>query len=259
MKDLNQLYIMQHVLDVLIAKIGKRTSKGFAAVSISKAIMVLRDEYDCFNYVIINENRYTEGGNSLTVSEEINTVDSYEFYSSLKALIEKTFQCIDTTSDIYFVNEVRESLSDVFYTINNLEEIEKNKDKQKIILVDDDPDLIETVTKVLDKISDEYEIIGANSGVEFFDLLGNGLKPDLILLDIMMPGVDGWNVFTRLKENECWREIPIVFLTAKTDSFSKGFGRFSADDYITKPFDVEDLKNRIDKILKERKNYVKEK
>ncbi len=257
MKDLNQLYILNHVLDVLIDKIGKRTSRGFAAVSISKAIMNLRDKYDCFNYVIINENRYTEGVNALTVSEEINSVDSYEFYNALKALIDQTFHCIDHTADIYFVNEVRESLSDVFYTINNLDEIEKNKDKKQIILVDDDPDLIETVTKALCKISNEYEIIGANSGVEFFDLLANGLKPDLILLDIMMPGIDGWNVFSRLKENKSWRNIPIVFLTAKTDSFSKGMGSFSAEDYITKPFDVKDLKERIDKILKERKKYTK--
>ena len=82
------------------------------------------------------------------------------------------------------------------------------------------------------------------------DFVNEGNIPDLILLDIMMPGVNGWDLFAKLKEIPQIREVPIVFLTAKTDEFSQGFGKLSAHDYITKPFDINDLKKRIEKILK---------
>jgi len=85
--------------------------------------------------------------------------------------------------------------------------------------------------------------------MECFEFLKKGDRPDIILLDIMMPEIDGWQVFAKLKENPEWREIPIVFLTAKIDEYSKGFGKLSADDYIEKPFEIEDLKERINKIL----------
>jgi two-component system sensor histidine kinase/response regulator len=74
-------------------------------------------------------------------------------------------------------------------------------------------------------------------------------KPDLVLLDIMMPEVSGWDVAAKIKENPEWKEIPIVFLTAKGDTMSIGMGNLAAEDYIVKPFDVRDLKERIDKIL----------
>ena len=121
--------------------------------------------------------------------------------------------------------------------------------KKKIIIVDDNPDLVYTVKKVLERLIDGYEVTGAGSGNECFDLLKKGEIPDLILLDIMMPQMDGWQVFAKLKENPGWREIPIVFLTAKTDEYSKGFGKISAHDYIEKPFEMSELKVRIDKVL----------
>ena len=118
-----------------------------------------------------------------------------------------------------------------------------------IIMVDDNVDLIHVVKKSLENMEDGYEVISANRGQECFDLLKEGTLPDLILLDIMMPEMNGWDVFAKLKENTEWRKIPIVFLTAKTDSFSKGFGMIPAQDYIEKPFEIADLKKRIDKIL----------
>ena len=121
--------------------------------------------------------------------------------------------------------------------------------KKKIIIVDDNTDLVYTVKKVLERLIDGYEVTGAGSGNECFDLLKKGEIPDLILLDIMMPQMDGWQVFAKLKENPGWREIPIVFLTAKTDEYSKGFGKISAHDYIEKPFEMSELKVRIDKVL----------
>ena len=117
------------------------------------------------------------------------------------------------------------------------------------MLVDDNPDLIHMVKKGLERLDDEYEVTSATSGNECFEQLKHGEIPDLILLDIMMPEADGWKVFAELKENPVWRDIIIVFLTAKTDPYSKGFGKITAEDYIEKPFEINDLKKRIDKVL----------
>ena len=94
-----------------------------------------------------------------------------------------------------------------------------------------------------------YEVTGANGGKECLELLKRGDMPNIILLDVMMPEINGWDVFAKLKEKPEWREIPIIFLTAKTDDYSKGFGKLTADDYITKPFEIRDLKERVDKVL----------
>ena len=119
--------------------------------------------------------------------------------------------------------------------------------KKKVMIVDDNPDLLYIVKKGLNK--EEFEVARANGGKECFELLNKGNIPDIILLDIMMPEINGWDVFAKLKEKPEWREIPIIFLTAKTDDYSKGFGKLTADDYITKPFEIPVLKGRIEKIL----------
>lgn len=124
--------------------------------------------------------------------------------------------------------------------------------KKKIMVVDDEPDQIYSI-KLLLEHSDGYEVIGAKSGMECLELLKNKKIPDLILLDIMMPEMSGWDVFEHLKEKTEWKEIPIVFLTALTDEYSKTLGQMTADDYIEKPYDSEHLKNRIEKVLKKNK------
>ena len=121
--------------------------------------------------------------------------------------------------------------------------------KKKVLIVDDNTDLLYMVKKGLERYSNDYEVTGANGEKECFDLLKKEETPDLILLDVMMPEIDGWQVFAKLKENPEWREIPIIFLTAKTDAYSKGFGKISAEDYVEKPFEIPDLKMRIDKVL----------
>ncbi|EMR75154.1 response regulator with CheY-like receiver domain and winged-helix DNA-binding domain [Thermoplasmatales archaeon SCGC AB-540-F20] len=125
--------------------------------------------------------------------------------------------------------------------------------KKKIMVVDDEPDQVYTIQQFFE-FSGKYEVIGANSGMECVEVLKNEKKlPDLILLDIMMPEKSGWDVFAQLKEKTEWREIPIIFLTALTDEYSKGFGSISADDYIEKPYDLDELKKRIEKVLNKTK------
>ena len=119
---------------------------------------------------------------------------------------------------------------------------------KKIFVVDDNPDVIFSVKSGLEALSEDYEIQGANSGEKCLEMLETN-TPDLILLDIMMPGMSGWKTFDKIKENESWKEIPIVFLTARTDRVAKNAGGFLGEDYVEKPFEINDLKVRIEKHL----------
>jgi len=119
---------------------------------------------------------------------------------------------------------------------------------KRILNVDDDPDQIYAVKRRLEKM-DDYEVDGVEGGKQCLEWLRHHEKPDLILLDVMMPGMNGWQVFKQLRMHDEWKDIPIVFLTARTDSFSKGFGKIIGDAYIEKPFDVEALQNKIEEIL----------
>jgi len=117
------------------------------------------------------------------------------------------------------------------------------------MVVDDEPDQIFTVKTILDNFSNEYEIIGANSGSDCLKLLKNNQIPDLILLDIMMPKMSGWEVYSCLKENSSWKNIPIVFITARNDIVAKKAGGFLGHDYIEKPYKEKELIKRIYIIL----------
>jgi CheY-like chemotaxis protein len=121
--------------------------------------------------------------------------------------------------------------------------------KKKIMVVDDEPDQIFTIKNVLESPGGKYEVIGVNSGMQCLELLKNNQIPDLILLDIMMPEMNGWDVAAEIKKNPIWNKIPLIFLTAKTDSFSKTFGGIVSEDYIIKPFEMKKLKESIDKFL----------
>ena len=118
-----------------------------------------------------------------------------------------------------------------------------------IMVVDDEPDILLTVGQMLEMSG--YQVIKAKDGVECINKLNELITiPDLVLLDIMMPDLSGWDVAAKIKENPAWKEIQIVFLTAKGDTMSIGMGNLAAEDYIVKPFDIKDLKERIEKIIK---------
>jgi two-component system alkaline phosphatase synthesis response regulator PhoP len=121
---------------------------------------------------------------------------------------------------------------------------------KKIMVVDDEPDILSSVGQMLEL--NGYEVIKASDGKDCLDKLYSlSINPDLIILDIMMPDVSGWDVVAKLKENSKWKSIPVVFLTAKGDAMSVGMGGLTAMDYIVKPFDVKNLILRIKKILKD--------
>lgn len=115
-----------------------------------------------------------------------------------------------------------------------------------IMVVDDEPDIIYSIKYGLEDIGVRYKIIGASSGKECLKKLEE-VKPNLILLDIMMPVMNGWEVCSKIKSNEKTKDIPVIFLTAKIDAISKSMGLKGAEDYIEKPFDITDLKDRIER------------
>ena len=102
-----------------------------------------------------------------------------------------------------------------------------------VLIVDDSPDGLQILNEVLKR---RYEIRLARSGEQALQAAQQKPQPDAILLDIMMPGMDGYEVCSRLKANDATRDIPVIFITAKTDieDAQRGFDLGGAD-YITKP------------------------
>ncbi len=129
---------------------------------------------------------------------------------------------------------------------------------KKILIIDDEKDILESVKAGLEESNEDLEVIGIENGKKCLDYLTSSEeKPDLIVLDIMMPGIDGWQLLNRIKENNNLKNIPIVFLTAKDDEFTVTFAKSQAEDFIEKPFDIDDLKKRLFNILnKYDKNYM---
>lgn len=119
---------------------------------------------------------------------------------------------------------------------------------KNIMIVDDNPSVTFSVKNALETMSEDYNVLIADSGEKCLEILENK-KPDAILLDIMMPGMSGWETYDKLKENSSWSKIPVIFLTARTDRVAENAGKFLGEDYIEKPFEMEDLKERIEKII----------
>jgi len=119
--------------------------------------------------------------------------------------------------------------------------------KNRILLVDDEPDIVETAAFMLQ--TRNYLVSTASGGLEGIEKAKNE-RPDLILLDIMMPEVDGYDVCMRLKADEDTRHIPIIMLTAKGESEAvlKSYG-LGANDYIVKPFSLPSLLGKLRKFL----------
>jgi two-component system response regulator VicR len=120
-----------------------------------------------------------------------------------------------------------------------------DKSTKKVLVVDDEPDTLELVKLVLE--SGGFEAILANNGVEALAQIA-AVDPDLVLLDIMMPDMDGWELFRKIKEKDS--RIPIAILTAKAQNIDKllGLHVLKADDYITKPFGKNELISKVKKL-----------
>lgn len=117
-----------------------------------------------------------------------------------------------------------------------------------IMIVDDDDLLTKTIEIALEK--EDYEVTSILSGEECLKRLKTS-RPDLILLDIMMPDMDGWTTLKEIKADESLAAIPVIMLTAKvqTNNIRAKKGELGFTDYLTKPFDIDDLYFRLSKAL----------
>jgi putative two-component system response regulator len=118
----------------------------------------------------------------------------------------------------------------------------------KVLVVDDERDMLRLVKNIL---SGEFEVIEAESGEKALKLVEKEM-PDIILLDIMMPGMDGWDFLEKFRRLEGAERVPVIMFTIRSEASEvlSGMAVEGVVDYITKPFDPEDLKMRIRRAIK---------
>lgn len=123
------------------------------------------------------------------------------------------------------------------------------EDERKIVLyVEDEPEMIDLVRLILSRKG--FNVVGAHGGKEGLSMIQQHC-PDLVLLDLMMPDMDGWDVYQHIKSGENTRHIPVIVITAKAQSIDKVLGLKIArvDDYISKPFSPNDLVASVQRVL----------
>jgi two-component system, OmpR family, response regulator VicR len=119
---------------------------------------------------------------------------------------------------------------------------------KRVVYIEDEQEMVDLVRLILSRKG--YEVLGANGGRKGLQLVLDQL-PDLVLLDLMMPDMDGWEVYQQMKANDKTRQIPVIVITAKAQSIDKVLGLHIAkvDDYISKPFSPQDLLDSVEKVL----------
>jgi len=120
--------------------------------------------------------------------------------------------------------------------------------QKKILIVDDDKEICETIERVL--AEEGYKVFKAYNGKEALEKVIEKM-PDLIILDILMPKLNGYAVCRKLRQNDVTKNIPVLMVTGVSSNAGKMEGyNTGADDYITKPFNNEELLARIETLLK---------
>jgi two-component system, OmpR family, response regulator VicR len=117
-----------------------------------------------------------------------------------------------------------------------------------ILCIEDEQEMIDLMRLILSRRG--FEILGANGGKEGLEIIRKN-HPDLVLLDLMMPEMDGWEVYQQMKADETTKDIPVIVVTAKAQSIDKVLGLHIAkvDDYIAKPFSPQELLASVDSVL----------
>jgi len=123
---------------------------------------------------------------------------------------------------------------------------------KRILCIEDEPEMIDLIRLILGRRG--FEVSGAAGGNAGIKAVREQL-PDLVLLDLMMPDMDGWEVYQQMKANESTRNIPVIVVTAKAQNIDKVLGLHIAkvDDYISKPFSPQELLNSVEKIIGQKK------
>ena len=118
----------------------------------------------------------------------------------------------------------------------------------QVVYIEDEQEMVDLVRLILGRKG--FEVHGANGGREGLDAVRR-ILPDLVLLDLMMPDIDGWDVYQQMKAAENTREIPVIVITAKAQNIDKVLGLHIAkvDDYISKPFSPQELLDSVIRVL----------
>jgi DNA-binding response OmpR family regulator len=121
---------------------------------------------------------------------------------------------------------------------------------KKIVYVEDEQEMIDLVKLILSRKG--YNVIGAAGGREGLDIIRKEI-PDLVLLDLMMPDIEGWDVYQQIRADEATKHIPVIVVTAKAQNIDKVLGLHIAkvNDYISKPFSPQDLVASVERVLAE--------
>lgn len=117
-----------------------------------------------------------------------------------------------------------------------------------LVYIEDEEEMIDLVRLIL--MRHGYTVLGANGGRQGLDLIRKE-SPDLVLLDLMMPDMDGWDVYQKMKADDKMRKIPVIVVTAKAQRIDKVLGLSIAkvEDYISKPFSPQELLESVEKVL----------
>lgn len=127
------------------------------------------------------------------------------------------------------------------------------EDPKRIVYIEDEVEMIDLVRLILGRKS--FDVIGANGGAEGLETIQREM-PDMVLLDLMMPDLDGWEVYQQLKADEKTRSIPVIVITAKAQTIDRVLGLHIAkvDDYISKPFSPQELIASVENVFARRKS-----
>ena len=122
------------------------------------------------------------------------------------------------------------------------------KDKQRIVYIEDDPDMVELVQMMLDR--NRFNVVGTSDGTTGLELVRQA-PTALVLLDLMLPDMGGWAVYQTMKEDPDLSEIPVIVLTAQNTPVDRILGEHIAkvQVYITKPFSPAELRGAVDRVL----------
>jgi CheY-like chemotaxis protein len=192
---------------------------------------------------------------------------SDDMAKSGETLVKETDEFIKTSKEaVGGMNEILSGVNQIKVSVNHVNEMsqENNRnfeslkqetqkfnitvgnEKQKILVVDDDNIQLDVVKALL---SNKYDVTCANSGKEALNLFYQGLVPQLVLLDLIMPDMDGWDTYSRIKAVGGLNNTQIAVFTSSSDQMQHA-QEIGAVDYIKKPYNKEDLVNRVEKILR---------
>ena len=125
------------------------------------------------------------------------------------------------------------------------------ENNHRVVYIEDDPEMVDLVALILSRRG--FNVQGANTGRTGLDIIFQE-PPDLVLLDLMLPGMDGWEVYQQIKANDQTRNIPVIVITAKAQAIDRVLGLHIAkvDDYVSKPFRPQELLDSVERVLKQK-------